>query len=166
MSLVTQVRDEVSRAVQEPGDALYRAGAVEIESGSADQVDAFVQDGHRPVNVSLYRTPKKMKVWCTCRPFDESGAFVDSAAIMQGLDLIICSDTALPHLAGAVGVPVWLALPLVPDWRWLLVREDCPWYPSMRLFRQGPEDSWDDVFERMADELRQLVAWRQSESEA
>ena len=53
-------------------------------------------------------------------------------------------------------VPVWVALPLVPDWRWLLDREDCPWYPSMRLFRQTKFEQWDDVLERMAEELMML----------
>ena len=66
----------------------------------------------------------------------EAGAFMDTAAIMMNLDLVITSDTAVPHLAGALGVPVWVALPFVPDWRWLLEREDSPWYPTMRLFRQ------------------------------
>jgi hypothetical protein len=57
-------------------------------------------------------------------------------------------------LAGALGVPVWLALPLVPDWRWLLKREDCLWYPTMRLFRQKRDGQWEEVFERMAEELK------------
>ena len=66
---------------------------------------------------------------------------------------MISSDTAIPHLAGALGVPVWVALPRVPDWRWLLEREDNPWYPTMRLFRQTRVHHWDDVFARMAAEL-------------
>jgi tetratricopeptide (TPR) repeat protein len=84
---------------------------------------------------------------------EASGAFMDTAAIMKNLDLVISSDTAVPHLAGALGVPVWVALPLVPDWRWLLQRQDTPWYPTMRLFRQTRRGGWDDVFERMAKEL-------------
>jgi hypothetical protein len=89
---------------------------------------------------------------------DESaGAFVATAAIMAGLDLVITSDTALAHLAGSLGVPAWVALPYVPDWRWLLEREDCPWYPSARLFRQTRNGQWHDVFERMARELRSLT---------
>jgi hypothetical protein len=92
-------------------------------------------------------------------PIDEaSGPFMDTAAIMMGLDLVICCDTAVAHLAGALGVPVWLALSLVPDWRWLLQREDSPWYPGMRLFRQSRYGQWDDVFEHMADELRNVVS--------
>jgi tetratricopeptide (TPR) repeat protein len=85
---------------------------------------------------------------------EESGAFADSAAILKHLDLVITSDTALAHVAGALGVPVWLALGSAPDWRWLLQREDCPWYPSMRLFRQKHWGDWDEVFERMAREIR------------
>jgi len=85
---------------------------------------------------------------------ETSGPFVDSAAVMINLDLVITSDTAVPHLAGALGVPVWVALPLVPDWRWLLEREDSPWYPTMRLFRQTRYGKWEDVFERMAEEMK------------
>lgn len=88
---------------------------------------------------------------------ETSGAFMDTAAVMKNLDLIITSDTAIPHLAGALGVPVWVALPLVPDWRWLLEREDSPWYPSMRLFRQTSFGNWGDVFERIADALAERV---------
>jgi hypothetical protein len=81
---------------------------------------------------------------------------MDTAAIMQNLDLVISSDTAVPHLAGSLGVPVWVVLPLVPDWRWLLMREDSPWYPTMRLFRQTKLGCWEDVFELMADELKRI----------
>src|SRR5207302_1503841 len=70
------------------------------------------------------------------------GAFMETAAVMRNLDLVITSDKAIPHLAGALNVPVWIALPLVPDWRWLLHREDSPWYPSMRLFRQREWGNW------------------------
>jgi tetratricopeptide (TPR) repeat protein len=81
------------------------------------------------------------------------GAFMDTAAVMKCLDLIITSDTATPHLAGALGVPVWMAVPFAPDWRWLLEREDSPWYPTMRLFRQPARGDWDSVFRRLATEL-------------
>jgi hypothetical protein len=90
-----------------------------------------------------------------------SGAFMDTAAVMNNLDLVISCDTAIPHLAGALGVPVWLALSLVPDWRWLLQREDSPWYPTMRLFRQTRPGNWDDVFERIAAELRKVAVQNQ-----
>jgi len=84
-------------------------------------------------------------------------SFVDTAAIMKSLDLVISSDTSVAHLAGALGLPVWVALPFVPDWRWLLHRPDTPWYPTMRLFRQTRRGDWDGVFQRMAAELNELV---------
>jgi tetratricopeptide (TPR) repeat protein len=86
------------------------------------------------------------------------GAFMDTAAIMMNLDLVITSDTAIPHLAGALGVPVWLALPFVPDWRWLLNRTDSPWYPTMRLFRQKKQGDWTGVFEEMQALAAELIS--------
>jgi tetratricopeptide (TPR) repeat protein/GR25 family glycosyltransferase involved in LPS biosynthesis len=91
-------------------------------------------------------------------PMDEEvGAFIDTSAVMRGLDLVVSSDTSVPHLAGALGAPVWLALPYAADWRWLREREDSPWYPTMRLFRQRVPGDWPGLFERMADALRQKV---------
>jgi hypothetical protein len=84
--------------------------------------------------------------------------FADTAALLAELDLIITVDTAVAHLAGAMGRPVWLALPFAPDWRWLLHREDSPWYPSMRLFRQLQPGAWGPVFQRLAHELGRLAA--------
>jgi hypothetical protein len=84
-------------------------------------------------------------------------AFVDTAAIMNGLDLVITSDTAIPHLAGALGVPAWVALKHVPDWRWMLERSDSPWYRSLKLFRQPKPGDWDSVVAAMADSLRGLA---------
>jgi tetratricopeptide (TPR) repeat protein len=86
------------------------------------------------------------------------GAFMDTAAIIQHLDLVITSDTAVAHLAGALGARVWVALQFIPDWRWLLARDDSPWYPTMRLFRQGRHGDWRGVFARLTDELERLVA--------
>jgi tetratricopeptide (TPR) repeat protein len=86
------------------------------------------------------------------------GPFMDSAAIMENLDLVITSDTSIPHLAGALGVPVWVALPFFPDWRWMLDRTDSPWYPTMRLFRQSIRGDWHGVFEKIRDELGKLVS--------
>jgi tetratricopeptide (TPR) repeat protein len=84
-------------------------------------------------------------------------AFVDTAAVMKNLDLVITSDTATAHLAGGLGVPVWVALGKRAEWRWLLYREGSPWYPTMRLFRQDVEGAWTTVFARIAEELRQIV---------
>lgn len=84
----------------------------------------------------------------------------DTAALMEELDLVISVDTAVAHLAGALGRPVWTLLPFAPDWRWGLGRENTPWYPSMRLFRQRTEGDWDEVIRRIAEELRALVPAR------
>jgi tetratricopeptide repeat protein len=86
------------------------------------------------------------------------GAFLDSAAIMMSLDLVITADTATAHLAGALARPVWIALPQVAEWRWLMRRDDTPWYPTARLFRQGGAADWHEVFARMARELAPLSA--------
>ncbi|MDB5440441.1 MAG: tetratricopeptide repeat protein [Caulobacteraceae bacterium] len=81
-------------------------------------------------------------------------AFLDAAAVMESLDLVIATDTGLAHLAGALRRPTWLALKYAPDWRWMLDRDDTPWYPSMRLFRQQAPDDWSAVFPAMRRALR------------
>jgi hypothetical protein len=81
---------------------------------------------------------------------DVAGPFMDTAAVIRGLDLVVTANTAIAHLAGALGAPVWVALEFSPDWRWLRHRDDSPWYPTMRLFRQTALGQWSDVFERMA----------------
>jgi Flp pilus assembly protein TadD len=86
--------------------------------------------------------------------------FIDTAAVMSGLDLVITSDTAVAHLAGALGRPVWVALRAVPDWRFMLARTDSPWYPTMRLFRQTARDSWASVFAAMREALVTLTNGR------
>jgi tetratricopeptide (TPR) repeat protein len=91
---------------------------------------------------------------------EDAGPFMDTAAIMQNLDLVITADTAIAHLAGALGVPVWVGLCAAPDWRWLLQGETSPWYPTMRLFRQWVPGDWEDVFTRLAAELQRLLAER------
>jgi tetratricopeptide (TPR) repeat protein len=78
---------------------------------------------------------------------------VDTAAVMQNLDLVITVDSAPAHLAGAIGVPVWMVLPFVHDWRWMSDRGDTPWYPTMRLFRQRRFGDWEELFARLAHEL-------------
>jgi tetratricopeptide (TPR) repeat protein len=82
----------------------------------------------------------------------------ETAAMLKGLDLLITADTALAHLAGALGVRVWVVLQAVPDWRWLTERSDSPWYPTMRLFRQRAPGDWTELFERVASELRALAS--------
>lgn len=80
--------------------------------------------------------------------------FLDSAALIENLDLVVTADSAIGHLAGALGVPVWVALPYASEWRWLRDREDSPWYPTMRLFRQRRAGDWDEVFARISEALR------------
>jgi ADP-heptose:LPS heptosyltransferase len=94
-----------------------------------------------------------MEVMDLGEQMDAEGAFLDSAAVMMNLDLVITSDTALAHLAGALGVKTWVALKYVPDWRWMLDRDDSPWYPSIKLFRQQELDEWTPVFEQILSEL-------------
>jgi hypothetical protein len=88
---------------------------------------------------------------------DEFKDFTDTAAVIENLDLVISVDTAVLHLAGAMGKPAWAILSSSPDWRWMLNRQDSPWYPTMRLFRQRSYGDWDSVFEHMAQELEILT---------
>jgi ADP-heptose:LPS heptosyltransferase len=85
---------------------------------------------------------------------DADGGLVDTAAVLQHLDLVITCDTAVAHLAGALGRPVWVLLPVASDWRWLEQRSDSPWYPTMRLFRQRTWGNWAEVFARVQGALR------------
>lgn len=80
--------------------------------------------------------------------------FVDTAAAMEACDLVITPDTSTAHLAGALGVRTWVGLPYVADWRWLMGREDSPWYPNSRLFRQAERGVWDGVFAEMVGTLK------------
>jgi tetratricopeptide (TPR) repeat protein len=83
-----------------------------------------------------------------------SDALLDTAAVMAGLDLVVTSDNVIAHLAGALGVPAFVAIRKIPDWRWLLDRDDSPWYPTMRLFRQSAAGEWPPVFARLAEAVR------------
>ncbi|MBF0310483.1 MAG: tetratricopeptide repeat protein [Magnetococcales bacterium] len=85
------------------------------------------------------------------------GDLADTAAIMSGLDLVISSDTATAHLAGALGVPGWILLPFAPDWRWLRQRQDSPWYGSLTLFRQETPGDWPGVVRRVSEALRKRI---------
>jgi len=106
----------------------------------------------------LLNLPPGMKVESLGDGFDEGPhAFLDSAAVMEHLDLIITSDTSVAHLAGALGRPTWVALKFIPEWRWFLGRSDSPWYPTMRLFRQSSVGEWPAVFAEMEAQLVQLA---------
>jgi tetratricopeptide repeat protein len=84
---------------------------------------------------------------------ETTGAFVETAAVLKNLDLLVACDTAVIHVAGAIAAPVWVAVGNVPDWRWMFNRDDSPAYPTLRLFRQTSFGDWPGVFRRMADEL-------------
>jgi hypothetical protein len=90
----------------------------------------------------------------------ELGDFATTAAAYEQLDLIITVDTASAHLAGALGRPVWLLTPLIPDWRWMLERADSPWYPTMTLFRQHERGDWEPVVAAVRDELARRAQTR------
>ena len=83
--------------------------------------------------------------------------FADTAALMIHLDLVISVDTSVAHLAGALGLPTWVLLPFAPDWRWMLERNDSPWYPGMKLFRQQRRGEWLPVLEKVREALVSLA---------
>jgi tetratricopeptide (TPR) repeat protein len=87
----------------------------------------------------------------------ETGAFMDTAAVMESLDLVVTIDTSVVHLAGGLGRPVWMVVPYCADWRWMVERPDSPWYPTMRIFRQPRPGAWAPVFAEVAAALRRRV---------
>jgi ADP-heptose:LPS heptosyltransferase len=88
----------------------------------------------------------------------DKNSFGEAAALIENLDLVISCDTSICHLAGALGKPVWIVLPFTADWRWLIEREDSPWYPNFRLFRQRTAGDWHEVFQRIEQQLAQQIA--------
>jgi hypothetical protein len=118
--------------------------------------------------ISLMKDQKSIEVEAAGGPFAIEGlggefdtgpdSFVDCAAVMANVDLVVTSDTAIAHLAGALGRPVFLVLKHVPDWRWLMHRDDSPWYPTIRLFRQAEKGDWNSVFERIASSIEARVS--------
>ena len=84
---------------------------------------------------------------------EELTDFAETAALIANLDLVIAADTAVAHLAGAMGKETWVLLPYIAEWRWQLKREDTPWYPTMRLFRQRQPGDWLEVLGRVKEEL-------------
>ncbi|MFT8211014.1 MAG: hypothetical protein ACMZI0_11275 [Symbiopectobacterium sp.] len=89
---------------------------------------------------------------------DEIADFDDTAAILCVIDLLISVDSSPVHLAGALGRPAWVMLPYEPEWRWLLARDDSPWYPSLTLFRQPQHGQWTPVVQAMS---QRLASWPQ-----
>jgi ADP-heptose:LPS heptosyltransferase len=108
---------------------------------------------------SLQRGPQAAELWAAPPGLElanlerDRGSLTETAAALLGLDLLIAVDTMLVHLAGALGRPVWVLQPFAPDYRWLLEREDSPWYPTARLFRQPAPGQWAPVIERLKQEL-------------
>ncbi len=90
-------------------------------------------------------------------PSADADLFLDTAAVVSQLDLVIGCDTSIVHLAGALGRPVFTAVPVISDWRWMLNRDDTPWYPTMRLFRQGADQQWGPVLERIAAAVKERM---------
>jgi tetratricopeptide (TPR) repeat protein len=164
----------VARWRQRLGDAGYRIGIVwqgsrnRIDIGRSLPLEMFARlatiAGVRLISLQKgagreqLRQSNDLPVEDLGEEFDTGPqAFLDSAAVMSSLDLIITCDTALAHLAGALGRPTWIALKHVPEWRWLLDRADSPWYPTARLFRQSRRGDWAGVFAEIHDELVRRV---------
>lgn len=106
----------------------------------------------------LNKLPADMRVETLGADFDSGAdAFVDTAALMMSLDLVVTVDTAIGHLAGALGRPTWTLLQKVPHWVWMLERTDSPWYPSLRLFRQNERGNWPELFENVTQALIQQM---------
>ena len=110
-----------------------------IQKGAAESQAATPAAGLQPINLA-----------------SELHNFADTAAIMCNMDLIVTTDTSVAHLAGALGRPAWVMLQFTPDWRWHLNRQDNPWYPTMRLFRQRKLGDWSGVIDDVVQALSQL----------
>lgn len=132
---------------------------------------AFAPLAERPdvhlVAVQKQHGREQLDAWPADRPLldlgpelDEDGAFLDTAAVLTAADLVVTSDTALAHVAGALGVPTWVVLSHAPDWRWGLTGETCPWYANVRLFRQPAPGDWPGAFGAVAAALAGRAATR------
>lgn len=107
----------------------------------------------RPADEATLRMHPGIQHWG-----QELASFADTAALCEQMDVIVSVDTSVAHLAGALGKPTWILLPYLPDWRWLLEREDSPWYPSVRLLRQKSRGQWDVPLQQLAQKLAQMSA--------
>ena len=134
----------------------YRSCSLDQFSPFAQLDDITIYSLQKGETATMAKNPPAgMRVVDYTEDFND---FSDAAALMENLDLVISVDTAAAHLAGALGKPVWTLLPFVPEWRWLLDREDSPWYPTMRIFRQPSPGDWKSVISRVADELREKIS--------
>jgi hypothetical protein len=111
-----------------------------------------LQKEFRPADLAWDPAAKGVQLWA-----DSLHSFADTAALIMHMDWVIAVDTSVAHVAAALGKPVWLMLPYSPDWRWLLGRDDSPWYPGMRLFRQDASGDWTGVVARLSDALSRQV---------
>ena len=118
----------------------------------------FSVPGVQFVSLQVGRVDEPLYKHGTIDLFPFLSDFTDTAVAIDHLDLCICADTSVAHLAGAMGCELWVMLPHSPDWRWMMDRLDSPWYPSARLFRQTAAGHWDDVVERVADRLTRLAS--------
>jgi tetratricopeptide (TPR) repeat protein len=118
-----------------------------------------------PGSEQLHEVPFRDRVFDLGSQLDQGpDAFLDTAAVMAGLDLVISTDTSIAHLAGALARPTWVALPAAAEWRWLLERTDSPWYPTMRLFRQRRRGNWQSVVTALVAALTPLASFRRMDS--
>jgi tetratricopeptide (TPR) repeat protein len=159
--------ERVERWRQRIGNGGFRVGiawqgsALSVKEGRSIPLGAFaplqVVPGVRLISLQLGAASEQIAALApglaieTLGPDFDSGpqAFLDTAAVIENLDLVITCDSAIAHLCGVLNKPVWVALKHTPDWRWLLGRSDSPWYPSMRLFRQPEPGDWGSVFRQI-----------------
>jgi len=120
-----------------------------IQLISLQKIHGLAQLADMPLDLSIIDLGQELD--------EDTGVFMDTAAVMKNLDLVVTSDTAIPHLAGALGVPVWLLLPHPPDWRWGLKGDYYPWYPTMRIFRQRTSGDWEGLFQNVRDAIRKYI---------
>jgi len=150
------------------GNANYRTAALRsVVAAKAVPAKKFEKLLEVP-NIKLYSLQKETgldqesqlspEIYVFSGDFDDShGRFMDTAAVLENLDLFITVDTSMGHLAAGLGLPVWVFIPNPPDWRWLMDTPDTPWYPNMRLFRQTTPGDWDSVMETVKEELCKVV---------
>jgi tetratricopeptide (TPR) repeat protein len=127
-----------------------------LELGRLDNAASFVSLQHGPAIQQLTEGHVPFRIQDAC---SKTNDFADTAKVVEELDLVIAVDTAVAHLAGGMGKPVWVLLGSAPDWRWTLEGESTPWYPTMRLFRAEEQGEWMDLMKRVATEL-EVFSWR------